>query len=67
MAIKDPVKRPTYRLTDEFKFEDMFAALNNFGIVSESEIDKWRADEEKRQSAYTADKSKHWWSRFSKS
>ncbi len=66
MAIKVPGKRPTYRLTDEFKIEDMFAALNNFDIVSEREIERWRVDEEKRQSAVNV-KSKHWWSRLGKS
>jgi hypothetical protein len=67
MAIKDSGKKLTYRLTNEFRLEDMFAALNSFRPLDKNTIDKWRADEEERQSASIGGKVAHWRSRFGKS
>jgi hypothetical protein len=59
-------KKPTYHLTNEFRVEDMFAALNRAGPPSQEAINKWRAEEAERQSDVPG-KSRHWHLRFGKS
>lgn len=49
-AMSDVKDEATYQLTNEFRFEDLVAALDRAGSPSRAEIEKWRAEEAKRQS-----------------